>query len=122
MQRMVHSVISIIEITQGTDLPSVPQTTKFTLTQPFRTANNTIQQTQMRLRRRHQHGNIPLKVGQNICIEQLLSTREQSNYFPARCTTLKTPGCIQHNFTQMSLIRQLIESKVTPRICRLFTS
>ena len=34
---------SDIEQTQSTDLPSVPQTTKFSLTQPFRTANNTVQ-------------------------------------------------------------------------------
>ena len=39
----VRSVINLIEQTQGTDPPSVPQTTMFTLTQPFRTANYSIQ-------------------------------------------------------------------------------
>ena len=48
---VVHSVKDLIEQTHGTNPPYVPraQTAKFTLTQSFRTANNTIQQTQMRL-------------------------------------------------------------------------
>ena len=56
IHRMVHSVINLMEQTQVTDLPFVPQTTKLTLIQPFHTANNIIQQTQMRLRQRHPHG------------------------------------------------------------------
>ena len=55
MQRVARSVMSLLEQKQGTDLPSVPQTTKYTLTQPFRIAN-TIQQTQVRLRQRRPHG------------------------------------------------------------------
>ena len=43
MKSVVRSVVNLIEQTQGTDLPSVPQTTKFTLSQLLRTANNTIQ-------------------------------------------------------------------------------
>ena len=35
INRVVHSVIKLIEQTQGTDLSSVPQTTELTLTQPF---------------------------------------------------------------------------------------
>ena len=72
MQRLVRFVINLIEQTQGTDLPSVPQTTKFTLTQPLRTANNPIQQTQMRLRGRHLHGGTILHIGQKLCIEAAL--------------------------------------------------
>ena len=62
-------VINLIEQTQSTDLSSVSHTTKFTLTQPFRAANNTIQQTQMRLRQRYPHGGTMLEAKQIICIE-----------------------------------------------------
>ena len=54
MQRVVRYVINLK--TLGTDFPSAPQTTKIILTQPFRTPNNTIQQTQIRLRRRRPRG------------------------------------------------------------------
>ena len=63
---------NLIEQTQGTDLPSVPQIIKFSLTQPFRIANNTIQETQMRLSKRHPHGGTILQAGQNLCIETSL--------------------------------------------------
>ena len=53
---VVHSVITLIRERQGSDLPSVSQTTRPTLTLPFRTAKNTIQQIQMRLYRWHLHG------------------------------------------------------------------
>ena len=87
--------------------PFLPLTTKFTLRQPFYTANNTIQQTQMRLRRQHTHrGTVPHK-GQNVTsLKQLLSTRGQSNNFPARRTKhpdswlLSTP--LQANESQTS--------------------
>ena len=46
IHRVVHFVIDLIEQTQGTNLSSVPQTTYLALRQPFRTANNTIKQTQ----------------------------------------------------------------------------
>ena len=60
MQRVVRSVINFIEQTQDTNLSSVAQTTKLILTQPFRTANNTIKQTQGRHRRQQAHtGTIP---------------------------------------------------------------
>ena len=51
IHKVAHSMINLMKQTQGTDFPSVPIITKFILTQPFRTVNNTIQQTQMRLRR-----------------------------------------------------------------------
>ena len=55
--RVVNSVKNLIEQTQDIDPPSVHQTTKFTVTNlSFRTANNTIPQTPMRLRRRHPRG------------------------------------------------------------------
>ena len=41
IHRVVNPVINLIEQTQGTDIRTVPQTTKLTL-QPFRTAKNTI--------------------------------------------------------------------------------
>ena len=47
-------MINLLEQTQGTNLPSVPRTAKLTLTQPFHTANNTLQQTQRRLRLRNE--------------------------------------------------------------------
>ena len=47
IHRVVHSVINPVEQTQGTDLASMPRATKFTLTQPFRAASNTIQQAQI---------------------------------------------------------------------------
>ena len=65
---MVHSVINLVKQTQGTDLPSVPQTTKFTLAH-FRTANNPNQQTQMKLRTRHPHVVTILQAEQILCIE-----------------------------------------------------
>ena len=46
IHRVVHSVINPIEQTQDTNLLSVLQTTKLTLTQHFRTANNTIHHIQ----------------------------------------------------------------------------
>ena len=55
IHRVIHSVIHFIEQTQGTNLSSVPQTTKLTLTQSFYIANNTIHQTLMRPRRWHPH-------------------------------------------------------------------
>ena len=56
IHREVHSVINLVEQTQDTNPLSVPQTTKLTLPQAINTANNTIQQTQIRLHRRHPHG------------------------------------------------------------------
>ena len=50
---MVHSMINLTEQTQGTALLFAPQSTKFTLSQPCCATNNSIQQTQMRLCRRH---------------------------------------------------------------------
>ena len=38
---VVHSVMNIIEQTQGTDFPSVPQTTKLILAQSFVTTTST---------------------------------------------------------------------------------
>ena len=72
MQRVVRSVVILIEQTQGTVIFSVPQTTKFTVTQPLRTANNTIQQTEMKFPRRHPHGGTLLQVEQHICIDKAL--------------------------------------------------
>ena len=63
MHRVVCSVANLIEQTQGTDHPSGPQTPEFTLTQFFRTVNNTIYQIQKRLRRRHSHGGLALQTG-----------------------------------------------------------
>ena len=70
--RVVHSVIKLIEQTPGINLPSEPQTTNLSLTLSFRTANNTIQQAQMRLSRRHPHRGTILQAGQNVCIETAL--------------------------------------------------
>ena len=66
-------------------LPSVPQTIKLTLTQPFRIANNTILQTQLRLHRRHPYGSTILRVGQNICIEIALehTWTNQGSWLPS---------------------------------------
>ena len=72
MQKNVRSVINFIEKTQVTDLFSVSQATNLTLTQPFRTANNTIRQTQMRLSRQHSYGGTILQARQNICTETAL--------------------------------------------------
>ena len=66
---MIHSVINLLVQTQCTDLLSVPHGTKFTLTQLFRNAVNTIQQTQMGLRIRHQQEGTILLAEQIICIE-----------------------------------------------------
>ena len=65
-------MINLIEQTQSINLPSVPQTKKLTFTKPFRTANNAIQQVQMRLRRRHPHRGTIFQAGQSICIETAL--------------------------------------------------
>ena len=62
-------MINLIEQTQSTNLPSVLQTTKITIPQPFRTTNNSIQPTQVRLRRRHPHLGTILHAGQNLSIE-----------------------------------------------------
>ena len=51
----------------------MPQTTKLTLTQPFGTTNNAIQQTQMRLRRRRPFEDTILQAGQNIGIKAALA-------------------------------------------------
>ena len=72
IHRVIHSVINLIKQTQGTNLPSVLETTKLTLTQLFCTPNNTIQQTQIRLPQRHSFGSTMLQAGQNICIETAL--------------------------------------------------
>ena len=85
-------MMNLIEKTQSTGLSFVPQTTKLTLTQHFRTANNTIHQTQMRLRRRHWiivTGAQQSKLYKTYAVKQLLSTREYSYNFPACHTTLR---------------------------------
>ena len=68
MQRVVRSVINLIEQAQDTNLPFVPQTTKFILTQTIPTANNTIKQALTRLCR-YSYGGVILQVEQNIHIE-----------------------------------------------------
>ena len=78
VHRMVHSVTNLIEQTPGTNLPylpSVPHTTKLTLTQPLRTANSNIQQTKMRLRRDIHTGAQYCKLDKTYALKQLLTTR-----------------------------------------------
>ena len=82
IHRVVHSVINLIQQTQGTNLPSVPQATKLTLAQPFRTVNYTIQQTQMRLHTWAQYS----KLDKTYVLKQLLITHGQANNLPARRT------------------------------------
>ena len=76
MHKVVCPVINLIEQTYDTDLSSVSQTTKFTFTQSIRTADNTIQLTQMRLRRRNPHGGTILQAELDICIETALEHTE----------------------------------------------
>ena len=105
IHRVAHSVTNLIEQTQGTNLSSLPQTTKLALTQPFRTANNTAKQTQMRLRRRHRHGDTILEAGQNICIETAL---EHVDNQKISCSTHdpQIPGCLWHPFPLVRSKRQ----------------
>ena len=72
MQRVICCVIYITEQAQPTDLLSLLQATKFILAQPFRPANSTIQQSQMRLRTRHPYGRTILQIGQSTFIETAL--------------------------------------------------
>ena len=62
-------VTNLMEQTQDTDHLSLPQTTNFTLTQLFPTANNTIQQTQMRLLIRHPYGSAILQAMQTYALK-----------------------------------------------------
>ena len=72
IHRVVDSVINLIEQTQDASVAFVPQTAKLTLTQPFRTANNTFQQTQVYSEDDiHTWGTI-LQAEQNTCIETAL--------------------------------------------------
>ena len=73
---------------------------KFSLKQLFRSANNTIQLTQMRLCRRLHTGAQCSRLNKTW-IET--GTRGQSNI---RHGTQQTPGCIRQNITQMNLKRQ----------------
>ena len=94
IHRVVHSVIKLIEQTQETNLPSVSQTTKLTLTQfsalqtiLSRNPTNTIQKPKC-----HSVDDIITEVqyskhDKTYALKQSLSTHELSNNFPARRTT-----------------------------------
>ena len=117
---VVHSVINLIEQTKGTNPSSVPQTTKLSLTQPFRTVNNTIKQTEMRLRRQYPHGAQYSKLDKTHALKKLLSTRRQSNNFYTRHTTPKFLAALTL-LPSKCVSNVNLKSKVTPRIRSLFT-
>ena len=73
-QRVVRSVINLIEQTQGADLPSVPQTKEFILTQPSSHCEQ-------------HYPAIIFQLGQNHALKQFLSARGQLNNIPARRMT-----------------------------------
>ena len=108
--------------TPVTDLTSVPQITKFILTQPLRAVNNTIRQTQMRLRKRHPHRCTILLVKKRIRIKTVLEHTRTIKLLSCPGHDTNAHGCLRHNFTQMSLKLQHLESKRTLRIRRLIIS
>ena len=106
IHRVVHSrphrvVHNLIEQTQSTKLPSVPQTTKLTLTQ--------LSALRTMLSGKPKWDSVDdlhpwatmLQPGQSICIQRELHYNH-SNNFPARRTTIDS-WLFLHNFPQMSL-------------------
>ena len=82
IHRVARCVLSLKNQKQGTDLPCVPQTTKFNLTQPLHDVNNTIQNPNGTPQTKSIDTQYS-RLDTTYALKKLMSTRRQHSWLPS---------------------------------------